>query len=136
MSRTIKFRVWDGEKGKMFPVRELFWRNNPYEMVGNYWDFKDESDQYGAAVYFPHTDAQGKHENFVLMQFTGFTDRNGTDIYEGDIIRYLDNTGYGLVEKTVYIEDIRALPDFICSKWEEVIGNIYENPELLKEEPK
>jgi hypothetical protein len=64
--RAIKFRVWDGEKRKMFPVRELFWRDDPYEMIGNYWDFEDEHDQYGKAIYFPHTDRHGQKCNTYI----------------------------------------------------------------------
>ncbi len=71
-------------------------------------------------------------DEIVLMQCTGLQDRNDKEIYEGDIVRYLDNTSWGLVEKTATIEDIRHLPDFTCSKWEEVIGNIWENRELME----
>jgi hypothetical protein len=88
------------------------------------YDYRDVSLWNGILI------AEG---DMILLQWTGLQDRHGTKIYEGDVIRYLDNTGLGLVEKMTYIEDIRALPDFTCSKWEEVVGNIYEHPELLPE---
>lgn len=71
----------------------------------------------------------------TVGQATGNQDKNGKEVYEGDIVEYLDNTSQGLVKKTVVIEDIRRLPDFTCSKWERIIGNRYEHAHLLKEGP-
>lgn len=101
--RTIKFR------GK---VNGQWWYvsvdvNGPCDEWEQFWSIVDGS---------------------TVGQFTGLTSCNGREIYEGDIIKYLDNTSQGLVEKTVVIEDIRHLPDFICSQWQGIIGNIYETP--------
>lgn len=71
------------------------------------------------------------------MQFTGLTDKNGREIYEGDIYRLTFDGG-----KT-FDPDLKAVRNFVeDSYWlkslgyqgqdVEVIGNIYENPELLK----
>lgn len=82
-------------------------------------------------------------EDFILMQYTGLKDKNGKEIYEGDIL----NNGNGPVyvfwnenyqafwvgydseesEKQYYA----STSDF-CTEADEIIGNIYENPELLK----
>jgi hypothetical protein len=62
----------------------------------------------------------------------GRLDHHDKEIYEGDVIEYIDNTSQGLVKSIVTIMDIRYLPDFTCSKWEEIIGNIHDSPELLK----
>ena len=77
-------------------------------------------------------------DNFTLLQYTGLKDKNGKEIYEGDIFR--DNDTY-LWE--VFFEDgmfcakggeydlVEALIEFIPEHCE-IIGNIYENPELLE----
>jgi uncharacterized phage protein (TIGR01671 family) len=88
--------------------------------------------------------------NCVLMQYTGLKDKNGKEIYEGDIIWYpaeawMNQDGRAMVYWNKdslgwYAEDTKQSGD--CSNDElvafispdiEVIGNIYENPELLKE---
>ncbi|ODA18271.1 hypothetical protein A5N86_05960 [Geobacillus thermoleovorans] len=93
----------------------------PYQIPVNAHDF----DQFD---YYP---------NSIIMLYTGLKDKNGTEIYEGDVIR--DNDGFLWV---VYFEDgmycakggeyetVEYLIEF-CPEWCEVIGNIYEHPHLL-----
>jgi len=71
----------------------------------------------------------------VLQQFTGLKDKNGKEIYEGDII--VDSFNH--CEKGKVVENTAEFWwDFIEYGLDqaelEVIGNIYENPELIKEE--
>lgn len=81
--------------------------------------------------------------DYKLMQFTGLCDRNGKEIYEGDIVEVTGTPYYAKRGQVVFNGKEYGLldanngfcADFVWEDWErffEVIGNIYENPELLK----
>ena len=88
--------------------------------------------------------------DYKIMQFTGLTDKNGKEIYEGDIIKTKDKFNPIYVMKSIIpwpvLEDSKGCDydngdyysgyDVQCHPWSsfEVIGNIYENPELLESE--
>lgn len=96
--------------------------------------------------------AYKKDEGFVLMQFTGLKDKNGKEIYEGDVVELPNGTrmvtkigGYFTAEKGrttgsngygvhFHTDDEQTVHDASPFEKEctlEVIGNIYENPDLI-----
>lgn len=121
--RIIKFRAWSKTDDKMLDVLAL----------------KDDKGYVWLQAYIQPKTIYRVMPNFVeLMQFTGLTDKNGKEIWEGDLIRYSiqgDIQGEPMEVKIpgIFIElghdDRYYLPD---QKSFEVIGNIWENPELLK----
>lgn len=69
----------------------------------------------------------------AIMQYTGLTDKNGKEIWEGDVVKASSYTGEVVyVPCSFYIRDKLGLW-VISSQVMEVIGNIFENPELLKQ---
>jgi uncharacterized phage protein (TIGR01671 family) len=94
---------------------------------------------------------EGEDINFPLMQYTGLKDKNGVEIYEGDILREISELSPKDYQKRtgciIYEPNIAAFMVFTeggyCHmnggkwdkdhlEWTEIIGNIYENPELLE----
>ena len=146
MKREVKFRAWDGER--MIYLSDLSIGLKKGKRISPYAYFA--TDTFGSYVKL------GNHE---VMQFTGLKDKNGKEIYEGDILRFpakdkWDKINYSCFE--VFFHDGDACSNYnigftmdrmhnhgsVCGGWVppfkpekttkmEVIGNIYETPKLL-----
>ena len=130
--REIKFRAWDTNEKKMYYLRD----NTPNE-YGHYpyleMQFYSDGDIMWSLGYASHGHVvEGvEDESGILMQFTGLYDKHNIEIYEGDIV--------SMHSKILHVDDIRNIKyweeeyvNFSSSEME-VIGNVYQNPELLEE---
>ena len=134
--REIKFRAWDKKNKEMYYIGQEFdneYGCAPYLEINKngewYWEWGDASDEF---------DLDNKIG--ILMQFTGLLDKEGKEIYEGDIVRCLPKGWIKdefLISKVYYDNNAAEFRGFIKTfngdklPETEVIGNIYENPELL-----
>lgn len=138
MQREIKFRAWNKLEKRMESVNFIKFFLNAYTMVST--RYRDEKSKKIYDDQFAYGQEDGS-DNVILMQYTGLKDKHGKEIYEGDIVTGLFNHT-DIIGHIVYGSDATF---FIKRKglygiglnnaedWLEVIGNIYENQELLKE---
>lgn len=146
--REIKFRAWDKDQRIMFGVEQLAFGPNG-ELVSIYSNGPDfSSDSEVLMGEKPDLDEA------ILMEYIGLKDKNGREIYEGDILRVTDEDGESYVATVKWFGD-EYYPAFdlegIPAAWNydanalsaifnsgaetcEVIGNVHDTPELLEDE--
>lgn len=131
MKREIKFRAYSSHNHKMYPVSNIEW-----DIDGHIWVTADDG-KNGIELI---------DEEAHLMPYTGLHDKNGREIYEGDIIVTHPKSRYE-APKSGVVQFGGSCPSFGYKTedgeeydiWSsnayrtyEVIGNIFENPELLE----
>lgn len=102
------------------------------------WDIITSEDFFDDDLYL----SSEHYDKETLSQYTGLKDAKGKEIYEGDVIRVCDGEEVGQViwnaEWACFELSVRAMNPSteidMCNVDWEVIGNIYENPELLTQE--
>lgn len=120
MSRSIKFRCWDSATGKV---------SEPFDVKESWGDYLIDFEDYST---------DGALDSIIWEQFTGLLDRNGIEIYEGDILQIDDHIvgdfevvwhklGWK-IKRAIGYESLSVHKSEDCT----VIGNIHENGDLLK----
>lgn len=136
MNRKIKFRVWDKYKKQMYPISSI-----DYDIFSQEIRIIAVGHENGMCTAYNknHNSEKCDITALELMQYTGLHDKNGKEIYEGDIvkIKYRDeDIGKVIYEHNGFSIDVTNMNKnygrvSFVNNFMEVIGNIYDNPELL-----
>ena len=123
-----RFRAWHNELGRMMSIKNMWFQDSRIEEL-----------ELNDAVMNDHITAYP--DEIELMQSTGLCDKNGKEVFVGDIIKCTRGCPHEVyIEKeyggtyiggmpAIYLKGIRE--GYAWTEHEEIIGNIYENKELL-----
>jgi uncharacterized phage protein (TIGR01671 family) len=140
MNRQIKFRAWSNSEKRMAEVYAIQFIGYPIAAASHVSVVNKDKSNYE------------NWSDFILLEYTGLKDKNGKEIYKGDILThpsayYIEG---GISKPYIHIvefsEDVRcdgaerSTTMYYCYGWifdedpeeMEIIGNIYENSDLLK----
>lgn len=134
--REIKFRAWNKRLKKLVSMEEFVFSPCFIQADGKVIICDPGNEEHNFEEL----------EDYILMQYTGLKDKNGKEIYEGDIIKYkYEKSLRGDISKVEWQNEYAGFSPFVDydsdNQWSyinlesiEVISNIYENPKLLEEE--
>jgi uncharacterized phage protein (TIGR01671 family) len=120
-TRQIKFRAWNPDDKRIeYPLVFAICSNGKLQPL------------------IKCSDGNRAYKDYPIMQYTGLTDKNGKEIYEGDIVqRGVITFSRGKFQGTYFDSNGDFAEDWeddLCQEKDiEVIGNVFENPELLQE---
>jgi uncharacterized phage protein (TIGR01671 family) len=139
MKRQIKFRAWDNQDKRMITNGCLGAGSSCQLIIIEWAGGLSLCNAYGLPDGTNPTFDKPVTERFEIMQFTGLKDKNGKEIYEGDILRaerwafvWIVQWDEKKARFNCIINKERKHNDFIPTTVVEIIGNIFENPELLE----
>lgn len=170
MNRVIKFKAWDNKHKKIWTLKELLMpihydansfmdlllevQINPAIKKWMTINYRYLLDNYDVLDGFTtEEDEWDFSEDFIVLQYTGLKDKNGREIYEGDLVHRHDhwNNCKGVIRRNHEIQEgcdtsadsietvefrdgsFQWFPYYESEAGYEIVGNIYENPELLHE---
>lgn len=122
-----RYRAWDKIRKTMYEVDDIMPINSGKSEISVKTLFFEQTNYYS-------------FDDIVLMQSTGLTDKNGKEIFEGDILGTKDGLLNGVVKFNIdlgmWTNSLLRYNNFerLCSiaNSREIIGNIWKNPELLE----
>lgn len=149
-------RAWDKKRKELFPVHEIEYNKHDgtlTKVIGYTHDEKDIWNVHGGCFMKYANEAR-----YILMDYTNLDDKNGKRIHEGDVLEFeydekqgggykrrtihakvvngasfkYKKSGYYVVYKTLRGESAEYPLDWLFVKGSKIVGNIYENPELLE----
>jgi uncharacterized phage protein (TIGR01671 family) len=136
-AREIKFRAWD-KKEKYMETHRIFisYLNGGIKVDGCAYPLSN-----GWVHGNINREVRGMENiepDVILLQYTGLKDKNDKEIYEGDILCFISTIGEKHIHAVIWskfngswhLKPITSIPVSAWSDYFEVIGNIYENPEL------
>jgi uncharacterized phage protein (TIGR01671 family) len=157
MNRQLKFRIWDKQNKKWLENSSSLHCNSNWTIcpfTGNVVDYVETCDENGenfsaspANDYYWEDGKLIKEPRYITQQYTGLKDKNGILIFEGDLVQYNQNSNYDGMNFEVVWSDASfgwvlksKTGDYLTNQitpngprynFLDVIGNVFENPELL-----
>jgi uncharacterized phage protein (TIGR01671 family) len=128
--REIKFRAWNEKNKRMLDLSAHIFFTADGDLC-----FSENREHYIDS--YPTSEDEDLQEEYKIMQYTGLKDINGKEIYEGDIVKAFDKEKQRYYNQEIIYDEYGYFAKDKDDMWlidpdDEIIGNIYQNPELLK----